>query len=74
MSNDQIFVIGLLLGVFSIPAMLSSISEGRAPRVAAFTLIAGGSLVVWAITRTPGGYSLEDIPNAFVRVVADLIR
>ncbi len=74
MQTDMILVIGIVLGVFSIPAIVSAFSEARAPRVAAFVLIAAGCLVIYAISQKPGGYTLRDVPNAFVRVVADIIR
>ncbi|WP_371224626.1 hypothetical protein [Roseovarius sp. 2305UL8-3] len=73
MDTDIILVIGVLLGVFSIPSILSAISEGRAPRVAAFTIIASGVLILYAINSHPGGYTLEDVPGAFVRVVAKFL-
>lgn len=73
MNSDLLLVIGLILGVFSVPSIISSLSDGRAPRVAAFTLIAAGSLVVYAIQTRPGGYELQDIPAAFMRVLAMFI-
>ncbi|MEI4262720.1 hypothetical protein [Roseovarius sp. D0-M9] len=73
MSSDQILVIGLVLGVFSIPAIVSALSDRRTPRVAALVLIAAGCLVVWAISKKPTGYSITDVPKAFVRVVGQLL-
>ncbi|MEX1235687.1 MAG: hypothetical protein WEB56_11955 [Roseovarius sp.] len=73
MSSDQILVIGLVLGVFSIPAIVSALSDRRPPRVAALVLIAAGCLVVWAISKKPTGYSITDVPKAFVRVVGQLL-
>ena len=70
MDPDLILVIGLVLGIFSIPSILSALSEGHAPRVAAFTIIAGGVMVVWAVQNKPGGYSFTDVPNVFVQVIA----
>jgi len=70
MDPDLIFIIGLVLGIFSIPSILSALSEGHAPRVAAFTVIASGAMVVWAIQAKPGGYSFNEIPHVFVEVVA----
>ncbi len=74
MSPDLILVIGIILGVFSVPSILSAISEGRAPRVAAFTIIASGALILYAIKSNPGGYTMQDIPGAFVRVVAQFVN
>lgn len=70
MDPDLILIIGIVLGVFSIPSIMSAISEGRAPRVAAFTIIAAGAMIVWAIQNYPGGYAINEIPNVFVKVVA----
>ena len=70
MDPDLALVIGIVLLVFSVPSVMSAFSEGRAPRVAAFTIIAGGLLTVWAISHKPDGFDLMDIPRAFISVVA----
>ena len=70
MDADLALVLGIILLVFSIPSILSAFSEGRAPRVAAFTIILGGTMVVWALSQKPGGFNIMEIPEAFVRVVA----
>ena len=70
MDPDLAFVIGFVLLVFSIPSIVSAITEARAPRVAAFTIISGGALLVWAIGAKPGGYDINEIPNVFVQVIA----
>ena len=73
LDNDLMFIVGLVLCVFSIPSIVSAFSDRRAPRVATLVLMAGGAMVVWAIQTQPGGYRLEDIPDVFVRVVARFI-
>ena len=70
MDPDLAMAIGMVLGVFSIPSILSAFSEGHPPRVAAFTLMASGGLVVWAISNKLGGYSFGDLPEVLVRVIA----
>ncbi len=74
MDSDLALVIGLVIAVFSIPSVISAFSDGRAPRVAAFALIAGGALAAWAVTQKPGGYTVNDVPQAFVKVVARYIN
>lgn len=74
MNPDLVLVIGIILGIFSVPSILSAISEGRAPRVAAFTIIASGALILYAVNSKPGGYTLQDVPGAFVRVVATFVN
>ncbi|WP_324751919.1 hypothetical protein [Roseovarius sp. Pro17] len=74
MTSDQILVLGVVLGIFSIPAIVSALSERRPPRVAALVLITAGCLVIWAVQKKPSGYSLTDVPKAFVRVVGQFTQ
>lgn len=69
MDPDLALVIGLVLGAFSVPSILSAITDGRAPRASAITILIAGGLILLAIESKPGGYSLQEIPNTFVRVV-----
>jgi len=70
MDPDLAMAVGVVLGVFTVPSIMSAISDGRAPRVAAFTMIAAGLLILWALTNKPGGYNFSDLPNVLVRVIA----
>ncbi|MEM8775211.1 MAG: hypothetical protein AAGF53_09265 [Pseudomonadota bacterium] len=70
MDADLIFAIGVVVGVFSIPAVISALSEKRAPRVAMFAIVVAGVMVVWAMSENPEGYSVKEIPEVIVRVVA----
>ncbi|SEN97959.1 hypothetical protein SAMN04488103_11036 [Gemmobacter aquatilis] len=72
MNPDLFLVIGIILGVLSLPPMLSALSEGRAPRVAAILVLIAGALIVTAFTKKPGGYTVRDIPTAFYQVIGDL--
>ena len=70
MDPDIILIIGIVLAILSVPSMLSAFSEGRAPRVGAFTAVLGGCMIVWAVTSHPDGYQWHEVPEVFVRVVA----
>jgi len=74
MDHDLALVVGLVVAVFSVPAVISAFSERRAPRVAAIAVIVGSGLFAWAITQKPGGYTIPEIPNTFVKVVARFIN
>ncbi len=74
MTNDIYLVIGIVVLVFAIPSVVSAFSESRPPRLAAIAVLIGGGLVALAVSQQPGGYALEDIPRAFARVIAALIR
>jgi len=71
-AQDLYLVIGLILVAFSIPSILGAWSEKRAPRVAAIVLVIGGAMLIYALSR--GSYTFDDIPRAFVRVVAYFTR
>ncbi|MCZ7674977.1 MAG: hypothetical protein M5U35_02475 [Roseovarius sp.] len=73
MNTDLILVTGIVLAALSVPAMISAISDSRPPRVAAFVAMAAGGLIIWAVSNRPGGYGWDDIPRAFVRVVAEFV-
>lgn len=70
MDTDLFLVIGIVLGGLAIPSMLNAYSEGAPPRFAAMLAIAAGALIVLAVTNSPVGYKMEDIPDVFTRVAA----
>ncbi|MFV0491970.1 MAG: hypothetical protein ACK5M4_09140 [Pseudorhodobacter sp.] len=73
MDPDFLLVIGILLAVFAIPAMLSAYAEGMKPRGGAVTALLAAGLILLAFQQKPGGYDLPDIPNAFYRVIAQIL-
>lgn len=74
MSNDFILVFGLIVGVLALPAIASAISDRQPPRVAAFAVVVSGAMIIYAIYSQPGGYTINEIPDVFTRVVASLLR
>lgn len=74
MNPDVMLVIGLIVAAFSIPPILGAFAEGRAPRAAAIMVLIGGGLIALAVSQKPSGYSINEIPDVFVRVVGQLIR
>ena len=74
MDSDLLLVIGIIVSAFAIPAVISAFSDGRPPRAAAIAVLVGGGLVLMAFLVKPGGYSANQIPEVFVRVVARMIN
>lgn len=74
MDPDLLLVVGLVLGVFAIPSILSALADGRAPRTAAIVILIAGVLVVVALQNKVGGYRIADIPHAFYSVIGRYIR
>ena len=55
MDADTVLILGLLTVGFSIPTMVSAISDSRAPRAAIVTTLVGGSLIFYAFKTHPDG-------------------
>jgi hypothetical protein len=74
MLMDQFLVLGLLICVLAIPPLFSAFVDSRPPRTAAIAMLTGGTLAAVALVQKPGGYSLSEIPDVIVQVIANLIR
>ncbi len=74
MDTDLILVIGVIVAVLTVPAIFSALADGRAPRRAAIMVLIAGGLIALAVMQRPGGYSIEDIPSAFMSVVNRYFR
>jgi len=74
MDYDLILVLGVVIGVLTIPAILSAVIDGGAPRVAAFAAVVSGGMIVYALYSAPGGYTFADLPEVFTRVIAGFVR
>ncbi|MGY3438813.1 MULTISPECIES: hypothetical protein [unclassified Marinovum] len=73
MDSDLALVIGVIVSVLALPSIVSAISDGRAPRAAAIAVLIGGGLVVFAVSSRAGGYTVDELPEVFYRVVSRFI-
>jgi len=71
---DLLFIIGCVIGVMTIPSLLSAFSEGRPPRGGAVTALMAGALIAYAVSLKPTGYAIGDIPQVFQVVVNRYLR
>jgi hypothetical protein len=69
MDPDLLLVIGLVIGLFTVPSMLSAFSESRAPRAASIMVLIAGVFVVVAVMNKPNGYNVDDVPDVFFHVI-----
>ncbi|MFN3644503.1 MAG: hypothetical protein ACK4TB_16455 [Gemmobacter sp.] len=74
MDTDLMLVVGVTLGVLTVPSLLSAAVEGRAPRAGAILLLIAAVLIAVAVSQRPGGYTIAGIPDAFGRVFARYLR
>ena len=70
MDPDLSFAMGIVIGVLTIPSIVSALIDGRAPRTPAFLVIIGGLMIGYAVLERPGSYGFDTIPDVFVRVIA----
>jgi hypothetical protein len=66
---DLALVLGVAIFAFTIPAIISAFTDNRTPRAAALCFVIGGGLLAYAVSNNPGGYSYQDVPQAFARVI-----
>lgn len=68
--TDLIMCLGVLAIFLAFPAAVGAFSRGAPPRGAIVSLMLGGSMIVYANASRPGGYSFEEMPGLFLRVIA----
>jgi len=69
MDFDLIFVIGVVLVAFSIPAFVSAYSDRRLPKTAVVMLIVAGAAIAYAMQENPDVYSIATIDETIVNVL-----
>ena len=74
MDTDLIFVAGVVIAVLSVPAIVSAFMDARAPRAPALIILIGALMIGYAVRERPMTYTLATVPDAFMRVVADVMR
>ncbi|WP_241239738.1 hypothetical protein [Silicimonas algicola] len=66
---DLIMVIGVVILAMAFPTAVGAFSRGSPPRAAMLALFAGGVLILYANSSRPGGYSVAEMPQLFVKVL-----
>jgi hypothetical protein len=74
MSTDIALVVGTITGALALVAVLTALIEGRRPRVAALVVVMSGGLILWGAGASADGFQWDDVPNAFVRVIAEILN
>ncbi|KPA23486.1 MAG: hypothetical protein ACU0BK_12630 [Shimia sp.] len=74
MTTDYLIAIGALIGLFSIPAMLSGYADERRPTKAMAAFILAASILATGWILDPSRYSIAELPNVIVRVIAYMMH
>lgn len=69
MDPDLLLVVGIVLGLLAIPAVLAAFTDGRPPRAAAILIMLAAGLIGLAVVNRPTAYTIDEVPDAFVRVI-----
>ncbi|WP_108813629.1 hypothetical protein [Loktanella sp. Alg231-35] len=69
MDFDLIFVIGVALAAFAIPAAVSAYTDRRWPKMAIVMLLAGGGAIAYAAQENPDVYSFGTLDDVIVEVL-----
>ncbi|TCM84613.1 hypothetical protein [Rhodovulum steppense] len=74
MQADLYLVIGSIVGLLAVPALLSAFAHGHAPRAGAIMVLISGGLIALAVMQNPRGYTVEQLPAVFARVIDHYIK
>ncbi len=69
MDAELLLVLGVAIGILSVPAVISAFSSGRPPRGAVIAAVVGGGLILFATLIKPGGFRADELPQIVARVV-----
>lgn len=72
--SDILFVVGTILAVLSLVTVLTAWIENRRPRIASVAVVIAGGILVFAAATAPDGFQLTDIPDAFINVIAMVLK
>ncbi len=74
MNTDVAIVVGFLLAGLALSSAVSASADRRRPRSAFVLALLSGTLITYAYIARPGGYSLKELPEAVVRVIAMIVN
>jgi hypothetical protein len=69
MDPDLVLVIGIVIGILTIPSLLSAYSSSNPPRAGAIMALIAGVLIIAAMQTKPSGYEISELPDVFTRVI-----
>ncbi len=65
---DLIMVLGVVVLGLAFPTAVGAFGRGEPPRAAMLAIFAGGCMVLYANSSRPGGYSVAEMPDIFIKV------
>lgn len=71
---DFIFVLGLVIAVFSVPSFARAYADKRRPSQALLIAVIGGGMMYYASVMNPDAYSLSTIDDVVLRVMGWILN
>lgn len=68
--TDLIYCLGFVFLFMAFLTAVGAFSRGAPPRAAMLSLFAGGCMIVYANASKPGGYSVEQLPDLVMKILA----
>lgn len=66
---DLIFVLGVVIAAFAVPALVSALVNKRLPKLGVLLLVLGGGMAGFAMQQVPDAYSFETLDDVAVSVL-----
>lgn len=67
--TDLIMCLGVVVLALAFPAIVGAFSRSAPPRAGILAIFIGGGMIVYANSSRPGGYSVAEMPDLFLRVL-----
>ncbi|MCB2127480.1 MAG: hypothetical protein KDE03_00010 [Rhodobacteraceae bacterium] len=74
MTSDFAVVAGLIIVVMFLPRLVAAYAMQRSLRLRLAAVLAGFVLMAGGLLFQPGGPRLSGVPEAVIRIIADVIR
>ncbi|MEM9967081.1 MAG: hypothetical protein AAF755_03155 [Pseudomonadota bacterium] len=74
MNPDTLLTIGIITGMFAVPAIVSALTDLRRPYVGGSMLLSAVLLVVYASISKPEGYTFAELPEVMLTVIARILN
>lgn len=74
MDLDLIFVLGLIVGAFSIPSFVNAYSDNRPFRTPALMLLVAAAMIYYPIYENPSAYSIATVDNVILEVIGRYVN
>ena len=74
LSQSSAIVASVLFLALAVPSIVNAWVDRRAPMIGFAMLIVGGLMTFWTLNTYPQDYVWQDIPMAFIDVIASILN